>query len=236
MSTSTSNTQTAAANQARHNTVQSMLNRIRATLDRMARDHTKITFAAVARHAAVSRTFLYQNPEARKLVEAAAAAVAGRHTQIQADQAAQVEAAWRERALNAEDALHQVTQEVSAQRNTIGQLLGKIRDLEQDIPEDGIQRILTQNTTLKRQIGQLASEKRQLEERLKGARDNARFLDKRVADLEAQLLSDNGLGPALTRVSQADSRRAAGGERDLGGGADAPERSDSPDATIDRLR
>jgi predicted nucleic acid-binding Zn-ribbon protein len=213
-----------------------MLDRIRTTSGLMVRDHTKVTFAAVARDAGVSRTFLYQNLEARRLVEAAVAATPGRYAQIRADQATQVEAAWRERALNAEDALRRVTQEVSAQRNTIGQLLGKIRDLEQDIPEDGMQRILTQNTTLKRQIGQLASEKRELEERLKGARDNVRFLDKRVADLEAQLLSNNGPGPVLTRGSEAGRRQAAGGGRGLGGGTDMPESSDSPGATIDRLR
>jgi hypothetical protein len=38
------------------------------------------------------------------------------------------------------------------QRNNIGQLLGKIRDLENDLPEDGVQRIVTENTTLKQQV------------------------------------------------------------------------------------
>ncbi|MEU3622793.1 hypothetical protein [Amycolatopsis coloradensis] len=79
------------------------------------------------------------------------------------------------------------------QRNGIGQLLGKIRDLEQDLPEDGIQRIVTENTTLKQTARQLTQENRRLHERLQGARDNTRFLDKRVADLEAQLLA----GPDL---------------------------------------
>jgi predicted nucleic acid-binding Zn-ribbon protein len=73
------------------------------------------------------------------------------------------------------------------QRDNIGQLLGKIRDLENDLPEDGVQRIVTANTTLKQQVRQLTQDKRRLEERLKGARDNNRFLDKRIADLEAEL-------------------------------------------------
>jgi hypothetical protein len=55
-----------------------------------------------------------------------------------------------------------------------------------------MQRILTQNTTLKHQISQLIANNRRLEERLKGSRDTARFLDKRVADLEVQLLSIHG--------------------------------------------
>lgn len=46
---------------------------------------------------------------------------------------------------------------------------------------------MTENTTLKRQIQQLTGERRSLEDRLKGARENNRFLDKRVAELEAQL-------------------------------------------------
>lgn len=107
---------------------------------------------------------------------------------------------WRERALNAEDALTRATSEISLQRNTIGQLLGRIRDLEQDLPEDGIQRIVTENTTLKQKVRQLEQDNQRLRERLQGARDNTRFLDKRVADLEAQLLAEPGLpgGPPST--------------------------------------
>jgi phage shock protein A len=77
--------------------------------------------------------------------------------------------------------------EIALQRNNIGQLLGKIRDLENDLPEDDVQRIVTENTALKQQVRQLTQDKRRLEERLKGARDNNRFLDKRIADLEAEL-------------------------------------------------
>jgi outer membrane murein-binding lipoprotein Lpp len=76
------------------------------------------------------------------------------------------------------------------QRTTIGQLLGRIRDLEQDLSEDGIQRLLTENTTLKQKTRQLSQDNQRLQERLQAARDNARFLDKRVADLEAQLLTN----------------------------------------------
>ncbi|MGW4116755.1 hypothetical protein ACWEFJ_38270 [Actinosynnema sp. NPDC004786] len=74
------------------------------------------------------------------------------------------------------------------QRNNLGHLLGRIRDLESDLPEDGVQRVVTENTTLRHQVRQLAQEKAQLEERLRAARDNNRFLDKRIADLEAELL------------------------------------------------
>jgi hypothetical protein len=181
---------TAAANQARRATVEAMLDRIRVALRQMRRERAKVTIAATARRADVSRTFLYQNPEARELVSEAAAAADGQRVRDQADQAAHVEASWRERALNAEEALKRAYEEISLQRNNIGHLLGKIRDLEQDLPEDGIQRIVTDNTTLKQQIRQLTQANNLLTERLKGARDNARFLDKRVADLEAQLIPE----------------------------------------------
>jgi predicted nucleic acid-binding Zn-ribbon protein len=56
------------------------------------------------------------------------------------------------------------------------------------IPGDSVQATLTENTTLKRRIQQLTHEHRALQERLEGARSNLRFAEKRIADLEVQLL------------------------------------------------
>jgi hypothetical protein len=130
----------------------------------------------------VSRTFLYQNAEARTLV----ADAAGEHAQnagAQASAAASAETApWRERALNAESELKRAN----------GELLGRIRDLEHDLPEDGIQRTITENHSLRAQVRQLTQDSRRLEERLAGARDTNRFLDKRIADLEAGLVAPPG--------------------------------------------
>ena len=50
-----------------------------------------------------------------------------------------------------------------------------------------IQRITTENTTLKQRVRQLATDNRALDERLKAARSNLRFADRRVADLEARI-------------------------------------------------
>ena len=61
--------------------------------------------AAVARRAGVSRTFLYTNPEARTAVADAAAASGLRRAADLTAQDTEQEATWRERALNAEDAL-----------------------------------------------------------------------------------------------------------------------------------
>ncbi len=187
MTTAKAPHRTTAAIHARRRTTETMLQRVREALRQMRRDRAHVTVAAVARRSDVSRTFLYQNTDARALITDAAADTGDQRARDQAEQAASVEASWRERALNAEDALNHARTEITAQRTTIGQLLGKIRDLEHDLPQDGVQRLITDNTTLKQQIRQLTQDNGRLEERLKGARDNNRFLDKRIADLEAHL-------------------------------------------------
>ncbi|MGA4844828.1 DUF6262 family protein [Streptomyces sp. G5(2025)] len=154
----------------------------------MARDHTPVTVAAVAPTARVSRTFLYQNQQARTLVEQAVRTSSSHpepsnrrsHTQP-------TQPAWRERALNAEEALAQTQREILTQRTRITELLGKLRDLEHDLPKGPLQRIVTENTSLKQQARQLTQDNQRLQDRLANARQNNRFLDKHVADLEAQL-------------------------------------------------
>ena len=97
------------------------------------------------------------------------------------------EAGWRERALNAEDALKVANAEVLTQRTRIGELLGRIRDLEAEWTQDAVQRMTVENATLKQRVRQLSTENRTLDERLKAARSNLRFQDRRIADLEARL-------------------------------------------------
>lgn len=179
---------TAAAIEARRASAEAMLDRIRDALRQLHRERANVTVAAVARRADVSRTFLYQNPAARQLVADAGSAATRQRLGDQAEEAAQVEATWRERALNAEDALKRAHDEIALQRNNIARLLGKICDLESDLPEDGVQRLVTDNATLKHQVRQLTQDARRLQERLQGARDNNRFLDSRIAELEAQLV------------------------------------------------
>ena len=111
----------------------------------------------------------------------------GRRAGIFVEQDDQRETTWRERALNAEDALKAAHAEIRTQRTRIGELLGQIRDLEAEWTEEAIQRITTENTTLKQRVRQLPADNRTLDERLKAARSNLRFQDRRVADLKAQL-------------------------------------------------
>jgi chromosome segregation ATPase len=184
--------QTAAAIQARRAGIAAMIQRVDRALQQMRRDHATVSVAAVSRWAGVSRTFLYQNAEARALV-AAAVGEHAKNADARTSAAAPAETApWRERALNAESDLKRAHGEIAAQRGRIAELLGRIRDLEHDLPEDGIQRTITENHALRAQVRQLTQDNGRLEERLAGARDNNRFLDKRIADLEAQLADGQG--------------------------------------------
>jgi hypothetical protein len=71
----------------------------------LRREKARVTVAAVARRANVSRTFVYDNPQARAVVAAALAGSEQGHTQLRLAQDDAQQAVWRERALNAEDAL-----------------------------------------------------------------------------------------------------------------------------------
>jgi chromosome segregation ATPase len=104
-----------------------------------------------------------------------------------ADQDDEREATWRERVLNAEEGLKAAQAEILTQRTRIGELLGQIRELQAEWTEEAIQRITTENTTLKQRVRQLTADNRTLDERLKAARSNLRFQDRRVADLEARI-------------------------------------------------
>jgi len=178
---------TAAAIQARRRATEQKLHQVCDAITWLRRSKTPVTYPAVARRAAVSRAFLYDNPDARALIGEAITKAAGLRAQALAGGDAHQEASWRERALNAEGALKAAHAEIRAQRARIGQLLGQIRDAESELTEDAIQRITTENTTLKQRVRQLTQDNRTLEERLQAARSNVRFADRRIAQLEAQL-------------------------------------------------
>ena len=184
---STTPDRTAAAIQARRRATEQKLDQVRDAITWLRRGKTPVTYPAVARRAAVSRTFLYENPGARALIGEAITATAGQRVQALAEADAQQETAWRERALNAEDALKSAHVEIRAQRARIGKLLGQLRDAERELTDDTIQRITTENTTLKQRVRQLTQDNRTLGERLQAARSNVRFADRRIAQLEAQI-------------------------------------------------
>jgi len=151
---------TAAAIDARRRASELKLHQVRDAIAWLRRSKTPITYPSVARRAAVSRTFLYENAGARALMEAAGTAHAAQRQRDQAEQDSQAEASWRERALNAEDALKTAHAEIRAQRARIGQLLGQLRDTENDLSQDATQRITTENSTLKQRVRQLTVDNR----------------------------------------------------------------------------
>ncbi len=181
---------TAAALEARRRATQQKVQQVRDAITELSRGKAPVTYLAVARRAAVSRTFLYENPDARALAGAAMTktADASQPIKAQAGAATQQEANWRERALNAEDALKAAHAEIRTQRTRIGQLLGQIRDSERELTEEATQRITTENTTLRQSVRELTNGNRTLGEQLQAARSNVRFADRRIAQLEAQLI------------------------------------------------
>lgn len=160
----------------------------------LRRQKTPVTAAALVRRAGVSRTFLYENSDARALVTKAAEQSATTQDRTSFRPGSQNETPWRDRALNAEDALKAAHAEIRIQRSRIAQLMGQIRDLETQWTEESIERVTTENANLKQRVRQLSQDKRTLEERLQAARSNSRFQDRRISQLEAQLL-DTGQTP-----------------------------------------
>jgi len=180
---------TEAALAARRRSTEAALGRVRDVITRLRREKTPVSVAAVSRRADVSRTFLYGNPDARAAVAAAIAQAGEQRTQILDAQDDEREATWRERALNAEDALKAAHHEITVQRTRIGELLGQVRDLQSEWSQEAIQRITTENTTLKQRVRTLTADSRTLEEKLQAARSSNRFADRRIAQLEAELAS-----------------------------------------------
>jgi predicted nucleic acid-binding Zn-ribbon protein len=145
---------TAAALDARHASTRAALERVREAITRLRRDKALITVASIARRAEVSRTFCYDNPDARAQIAQAVSDAGTQRTRALAEQADKHEATWRERALNAEGGLKTAHAEIRAQRTRIGELLGQIRDLESAWTEEAVLRITTENTTLKQRVRQ----------------------------------------------------------------------------------
>jgi hypothetical protein len=191
--------QTAAAIAARRQQTKDKITRVEKAIGQLRRERGRPTVRAIAERADVSATFLYQNPEARALVQQAVTDSKSRHDRRTGEKHEQIEASWRERALNAEAELTRTQGEVLVQRQRIGELMGQLRDVDQMVPGESVQQLTTANTTLKRRLQQVMQEHRQLQERLEGARTNLRFADKRIADLEAQILELQQAVPAGAR-------------------------------------
>ncbi|MGW1617310.1 DUF6262 family protein [Streptomyces sp. NPDC002285] len=191
--------QTTAAIAARRQQSKDKITRVEKAIGQLRRERGRLAVRAIADRADVSATFLYENSEARALVQQAVTDSKSRHDRRTGEKHEQIEASWRERALNAEAELTRTQGEVLIQRQRIGELMGQLRDIDQMVPGESVQQLTTANTTLKRRLQQVTQEHRKLQERLEGARTNLRFADKRIADLEAQVLELQQATPAGAR-------------------------------------
>lgn len=180
--------QTSAALEARGRASDAKIRRLDVVLAQMERESVPIVRSEVARRSGVSRTFLYQNEEAQRRVEAASARSLGNLADREQVLAAQANGAWQERARNAEAELARAMTEIRAQRGQIADLLGAVRAFEDEVAGDDVHRIRSENLTLRRRVAELEGDHVTLQQRLSAARENARFLDKKVADLEGEVL------------------------------------------------
>ncbi|MEV4112745.1 DUF6262 family protein [Nonomuraea sp. NPDC049695] len=194
---------------ARRGRTNQMLKRVRDTLSQMRRDRMEIELAVVARRADVSRTFLYTNNQAQQLL-AEAKTDATATSSPSPTRPADATGSWKDRALNAEDAPRAAYAEIGNQRDQISRLLGQIRDLEIDLPADAVERITTENRTLRQDNRKLTTDNQRLTDRLKAARENNRFLDTRIARLEAELVEHLNLGQNPQQDHAADLRTEPG--------------------------
>lgn len=150
----------------------------------LGRTGVPITVSAVHRLAGVSRSFAYENEQARALIVAAQvrsqAEVSGRIETLTAQQ----EASWRERALNAEDHARDLRQEVTTQRRLVSELTGRLREPDGTWIERDRDRLREANELLLAERNSLLEERNELKRRLGGARANVSRLNaQRVTDL-----------------------------------------------------
>jgi hypothetical protein len=118
----TESARTGPAIAARRQRTARMLTRVEDAITRLRLDGTPLTVRALAGHTRVSATFLYGNPTARALLRSARETAARCDTARSAATTARAEASWRERVLNAEDALSHAHTEILTQRCRIGEV------------------------------------------------------------------------------------------------------------------
>jgi len=204
--TSPAQERTAAALAARRRRTDAMLDRVTEAIVRLQHERRPVSFAAVARRAGVSRTFLYDNPTACRQVRDAVERTVNPRRAANDDAQGGEDQSWRERARNAEDAFKAARAEIRSQRTITADLLGRIRDMETDDARHTAGRLSADNTALQQRVGELSTHNRALDERLQAARSNARFLDKRIADLEATVLQQATTPAAVVKRPQGQRR------------------------------
>jgi hypothetical protein len=150
----------------------------------LGRTGVPITVSAVHRLAGVSRSFAYENDEARALIAAAQSRSRAQALDRVETLTAQQEASWRERALNAEDHARDLRRELAVQRRLVGELIGRLREPDGTWIARDRERLREANEQLLSERNGLVRERNELQRRLTGARANVSRLNaQRVVEL-----------------------------------------------------
>lgn len=188
---------------ARRADVAAKVARVDDAIRRVVRTGGPIRRAHIAALANVSRTFLYENADARAAVDAALTRTEIRQTVKTEKQTTEQAMNWRERALNAEQALKATRQKVTEQAKLVSELLGELRDPDGTWAREERAELRAQNERLRTEIADLRRSTLDLERTLEAARANVRRLQSERA---AQMYPD---GPGLSGRSVRDPAEAA---------------------------
>jgi hypothetical protein len=167
----------------------------------LGRSGVPITRTQVARLAGVSRSFTYENEQARAMITAAQTRSQARATERIPAIGDQQEASWRERALNAEHHARELRVELITQRRLVSDLTGQLREPDGTWIQHDRDRLRRENETLLRERNQLILECAERQRKLDGARANVSRLNQQ----RVTALFPNGPGP----TSPADATRKA---------------------------
>jgi hypothetical protein len=143
---------------------------------------TEIDKSHLAALAGCSRTFLYQNEDARKLI--AQAEIRMKPSLVKHAPASDSvdDANWRERALFAEQQLRTFREKNSSLSRTVADLLGQLRDPDGTWVEDDREQLRQQTETLRAGLAAERLARSEAERRLVASRSNVRHLRQKEAD------------------------------------------------------
>ena len=137
--------------------------------------------------AGCSRTFLYQNKDARKLIAQAETRIKASPLKDAPASDPLDEANWRERALFAEQQLRTIREKNNSLSRTVADLLGQLRDPDGTWVEDDREQLRQQNEALRAALTEERLARSEAERRLEASRSNVRNLRQKEAD---KLLTD----------------------------------------------
>lgn len=172
-----------AAIEARQKDSRTKLASVEQALKRLLKQKVpEIDKSHLAALAGCSRTFLYQNQDARKLIAQA-------ETRMKTSPLKNVpasdsfdEANWRERALFAEQQLRTLREKNNSLSRTVADLLGQLRDPDGTWVEDDREQLRQQTETLRAGLAAERLARSEAERRLEASRSNVRHLRQKEAD------------------------------------------------------